>query len=52
MMIRFGIYIAFIFTVTAGFALAATINDSPSLFMGYVVIILGFLACAWRRDKK
>ena len=48
-MIKLSLYIAFVFSVTAGFALAATINDSPSLFMGYVVIILGFLACVWRR---
>lgn len=51
-MIKFSLYIAFVFSVTAGFALAATINDNPSLFMGYVATILVFLGCIWRRDKR
>lgn len=48
-MSKFLFYMAFDIAVTAGFSLAAAVNDSAGVFAVYASIMLLFLACIWRK---
>lgn len=48
-MSKFLFYSTFDIAVTAGFSVAAAVNDSVYLFLSYVGIMLLFLICVWRK---
>ena len=48
-MSKFLFYSTFDIAVTAGFSLAAAVNDSAGLFLSYAGIMILFLTCIWRK---